>query len=84
MKITKVRQDMQDFKAEVRKDMQDFKAEIKQDMQDFKQDVNKQLDGFRAELSGVHAEIRQLQTDNVRIQSDLGSFKRITCAFSPI
>ena len=67
-----LRQDMQDFKAEVRKDIQDFKAEIKQDMQDFKQDVNKQLDGFRAELSGVHAEIRQLQTDNVRIQSDLG------------
>ena len=70
--VRAIRKDNADFKAEIKQDMQDFKAEVRQDMQDFKQDVNKQLDGFRAELSGVHAEIRQLQTDNVRIQSDLG------------
>ncbi len=67
-----IRQDMQSFKEEVRQDMQSFKAEVRQDMQSFKEEVGKQLDGFRAELSGVHAEIREIQRDNVRIQSDLG------------
>lgn len=66
-----VRKDMQDFKAEIRGDMSDFKAEVRGDMQTFKQDVNKQLDGVRSDLSGIHAEIKQLQTDSARVQSDL-------------
>ncbi len=55
----------------IRQDNADFKAEVRGDMQDFKQDVNKQLDGIRSELLEVHAEIRQLQTDNARVLSDL-------------
>ena len=69
--VRAIRKDNADFKAEVRQDMQSFKEEIRQDMQSLKAEVSKQLDGIRAEISGVHAEIREIQRDNVRIQSDL-------------